>query len=110
MEIFLSSDAFLSEVMQQGVWAVLYVTLFVHTLKESRRQQEVAKVREDVMKKEYQELRHESYERESKLMSFINETTKQYERIATGVERITMDVDDIKDELRLRKERAKSKK
>lgn len=109
MEILMSSEAFLSEIMQQGIWAVLYVTLFVYTLRESKRQQEVAKKREDLMKKEYQELRHESYDRESKLMVFLNETTKQYERIATGVERLTMDVDEIKDELRLRSERRKEK-
>lgn len=106
MEVLMSSEAFISEIMQQGIWAVLYVTLFVYTLRESKRQQEVAKEREDAMKKEYQELRHESHDRESKLMNFLNETTKQFERLATGVERLTLDVDEIKDELRLRSDRA----
>ncbi|WP_167492674.1 MULTISPECIES: hypothetical protein [Lysinibacillus] len=43
--------------------------------------------------------------RESTLTNFINDITKQFERLATGVERLTLDVDDIKDELKLKQER-----
>lgn len=107
MEMIMTSEAFMTEIMQQGIWAVLYVTLFVYTLRESRRQQDVAEKRETLLKREQEEFRREGYARESKLMDFINETTKQYERIATGVERLTMDVDEIKDELKLRSDRAK---
>lgn len=101
----IGGDVLLAEAAKSGLWAILYVSLFVYTLKESRRQQEVAKERENRLREEYQELRHESRDRENKLTSFITDITKQYERLATGVERLTMDVEEIKVELRNRKEK-----
>lgn len=102
-------NVLLAEAAKQGLWAILYVTLFVYTLRESRRQQEIGKEREDRLRNEYHELRNESRERENKLTMFINDITKQYERLATGVERLTLDVDEIKDELKLRREKEKKK-
>lgn len=96
----LGGDVILAEAAKQGLWAILYVTLFVYVLRESKR-------REDRLRDDYNELRNESRERENKLTKFINEITRQYERLATGVERLTIDVDEIKDELKLRKERDK---
>jgi len=90
-------DVLLAEATRQGLWAVLYVSLFVYTLKESKR-------REERLRNDYNELREESRERENKLTAFILEITKQYERLATGVEKLSIDVDDIKEELKLRKE------
>lgn len=102
MEILQSGDL-LKEAAKQGIWAILYVSLFVYTLRESR-------IRENNLREEYKELRQESQKRESILTNFINEITKQFERLATGVERLTMDVDDIKDELKLKKEQSRNKK
>ena len=104
MEIVQSGEL-LREAAKQGIWAILYVSLFVYTLRESRRQQDLAKARENHLREEYQEIRQESLKRESKLTNFINDITKQFERLATGVERLTLDVDDIKDELKLKQER-----
>jgi len=102
LEIF-GSELVISEAVKQGLWAVLYIALFIHTLRESKRQQDIAKEREDRLREEYQELRKENREREAKLTNFINEITKQYERIAKAVEKLTIDVDEIKDELKIRR-------
>lgn len=100
MDIF-GSGTLLAEAAKQGLWAILYVSLFVYTLKESRRQETVAKERENRLRDEYNELRKESRERENMLTAFINDITRQYERIAFAVERLSNDVDDIKDEIKL---------
>lgn len=94
---FLGGDVLLAEAARQGLWAILYVSLFVYTLKESKR-------REERLRNDYMELKEESRDRENKLTTFIVDITKQYERLATGVEKLSVDVDDIKDELKLRKE------
>lgn len=91
------SDVIVAEVAKQGLWAVLYVSLFFYTLRESKR-------REDRLREDYQQLRTENRERENKLTTFLTDITKQYERLATGVERLSVDVDEIKDELKIRKE------
>lgn len=108
MEVILASEPFISEVIQQGIWAIMYVSLFVYTLRESKRQQEVTAKRENDLREEYRVFREEGYQREQNLMSFINETTKQYERIATSVERLSMDVDEIKDELHIKGKKKKT--
>lgn len=102
MDVF-TSQTLLAEAAKQGLWAILYISLFIYTLKESRRQENIAKEREDRLREEYNELRKESRERENMLTTFINDITRQYERLATAVERLSYDVDDIKDELKLRK-------
>lgn len=102
MESLFGGDVLLAEAAKQGLWAILYVTLFVYTLMESRR-------RENRLRSDYESLRGESRDRENKLTSFITDITKQFERLATGVERLTLDVDEIKDELRLRREAQKEK-
>lgn len=79
MEIIENGDL-IKEVVKQGIWAILYVTLYIYTLQETRRQQELATSRENRLREEYQELRLESHERENKLTTFINEISKQYER------------------------------
>jgi hypothetical protein len=96
LEMF-GGDVVLAEAAKQGLWAILYVTLFIYVLTESKR-------RENRLRDDYNELRNESRERENKLTDFIHDISKQFERLARGVERLTLDVDEIKDELRLRKE------
>ncbi|WP_163530907.1 BhlA/UviB family holin-like peptide [Halobacillus ihumii] len=98
------NEVLIAEAAKQGVWALLYVALFAYTLKENRRQQEIAKEREDRLRSEYHEVRRESLERENKLTEFITTISQQFERLATGVEKLTEDVDEIKDELHLRNE------
>ena len=86
-----------AEVAKQGLWAVLYVTLFFYTLRESKR-------REERLRDDYKQLQDENREREHKLTSFLTDITKEFERLATGFERLTIDVDEIKDEIKIRKE------
>lgn len=105
----LGSEVFIAEIARQGVWAILYVATILYTLHEARRQVEIANQREERMREENLQIRNESRERENKLTSFITDITKQFERLATGVERLTMDVDEIKDELKLRKLHRKTK-
>lgn len=99
----LGNDVFVAEIARQGVWAILYVATILYTLHEARRQGQIASQREERMREENIQIRNESRERENKLTTFITEITKQFERLATGVERLTMDVDEIKDELKLRR-------
>lgn len=94
MATIFGGDALLAEAAKQGLWAILYVSLFVYTLYESKR-------REKRLRDDYESLREESRDRENKLTTFITDITNQYERLATGVERLTLDVDEIKDELKL---------
>lgn len=96
MDLF-GGGTLLAEAAKQGLWAILYVTLFIYVLTESKR-------RENRLRDDYNELRNESRERENKLTDFIHDISKQFERLARGVERLTLDVDEIKDELRMRKE------
>lgn len=100
MTTIFGGDVLLAEAAKQGLWAILYVSLFVYTLYESKR-------REKRLRDDYESLREESRDRENKLTTFITDITKQYERLATGVERLSLDVDEIKDELKLRRERIK---
>lgn len=100
----------LTEATKQGLWAILYVTLFIYTLKESRRQQVIAKEREERLRAEYQELRKEGRDRENKLTDFINDISRQFERLANQYERISDDVQDIKVELGNKQDKNKDKK
>ena len=63
---------------KQGVWAVLFISLFYYQLKESRRREQ------------------ESIEREGKVLNFISEITKQFEGLVKQYERLAEDVLDIK--------------
>jgi hypothetical protein len=102
MDLF-GGGTLVAEAAKQGLWAILYVTLFIYVLTESKR-------RENRLRDDYNELRNESRERENKLTDFIHDISKQFERLARGVERLTLDVDEIKDELRLRKETKEEEK
>ena len=64
--------------VQQGLWAVLFVSLFLYQLKEGRRREDVAG------------------ERESKLTTFITEISKQFEILAKQYERMSEDIREIK--------------
>lgn len=64
--------------VQQGLWAVLFVSLFLYQLKEGRRREDIAT------------------ERESKLASFITEISKQFEILAKQYERMSEDIREIK--------------
>jgi hypothetical protein len=102
MDLF-GGGTLVAEAAKQGLWAILYVTLFIYVLTESKR-------RENRLRDDYNELRNESRERENKLTEFIHDISKQFERLARGVERLTLDVDEIKEELRLRKESKEEEK
>ena len=93
----IGSEVLVAEATKQGLWAVLYVSLYVYTLFESKR-------RENQLRDDYIQLRDESRSREDKLTDFITEITKQYERLATGIDRLTFDVDEIKDEIKRKNE------
>ena len=91
------AEVIFAEVAKQGLWAVLYVTLFLYTLRESKR-------REERLRDDYVQLQNDNRDRENKLTSFLTDITKEFERLATGFERLTVDVDEIKDEIKIRKE------
>lgn len=101
LETILANEPIMSEILQHGIWATLYVLLFVYTLRESRRQQDIAKKREEELRQEYRECREEERQREQKLTLFIHESMKQYEQISASVEHLSKDVEGIKTEIRL---------
>jgi hypothetical protein len=68
--------------LQQGLWAVLFVSLYVYQLKDSRRLQDEARVREE------------------KLTGFITDITKQFENLARQFENMSNDISEIKDEIK----------
>ncbi|MFS0841180.1 BhlA/UviB family holin-like peptide [Paenibacillus sp. 1P03SA] len=65
--------------LKDGLWAVLFVSLFLYNLKESKT-------------------------RENKLMNFIDEISKQFEALAKQYERLSEDVRTIKDDIKSRRE------
>ncbi|MCW2278749.1 BhlA/UviB family holin-like peptide [Heliophilum fasciatum] len=75
-------DTLVSEALKQGVWAGLFVSLYVYQLQEGRRQQ------------------NESRGREDKLTAFLSEMSKQFESLARQYERLSDDVQEIKNEIR----------
>jgi dynactin complex subunit len=96
----LGGDVILAEAAKQSLWAVLYVTLFVYVLRESKQ-------REERLRQEYQELRQESRDRENKLTEFINKMSRQFERLATQYEKISEDVKEIRVELANKQDKVK---
>lgn len=62
---------------KQGIWAVLFISLFYYQLIESRRREQ------------------ESIEREGKVLNFISEITKQFEGLVHQYERLAEDVQEI---------------
>lgn len=103
------SGDLMAEAAKQGLWAILYISLFVYTLKESRRQETNATQREQRIQKEFLEFREDCRKRETTLTTFINDITKQYERLAVAVERLSVDVDDIKDEIKIKNAKSEVK-
>lgn len=67
-----------AQVAQQGVWAALFIFLFLYQPKESRRQQEECRSRED------------------KLVNFINDMSKNFETLGKQYEHLSGDVQEIK--------------
>mgnify|MGYP001393655081 CR=1 FL=1 len=65
----------LQAAIEQGVWAVLFVSLLLYLLQDSRK-------------------------REERLMGFLDEITKQFDNLDHKYERISGDVTDIKTEIR----------
>jgi hypothetical protein len=59
---------------KEGIFAVLFVVLFVWVMRDSK-------------------------QREERLMTFIEDISKQYEKLADAHERLTEDVKEIKDKL-----------
>lgn len=68
--------------IEQGLWAVLFVSLYFYQLRQNENQ------------------RKEAREREDKLTSFITDISKQFEGLVRQYERISEDIEDIKQDLR----------
>lgn len=66
---------------QQGLWALLFISLYFYQLRESGRRE------------------NESKDREDKLTSFLIEISKQFEGLVKQYENIAQDVQDIKLEI-----------
>jgi DnaJ-domain-containing protein 1 len=71
-------DAILKGALEQGLWAVLFISLYLWELRENRR-------RED-----------ESRKREDRLMQFIEDISQQFENLNNRYEKLNSDVADIK--------------
>lgn len=65
----------------QGLWAALFIFLFVCQLREGKQAREESRVRED------------------KLNDFISNMSKNFEKLATGYSQLAKDVDYIKVEI-----------
>lgn len=66
---------------KQGIWALLFITLYLYQLRESRRREQ------------------ESNEREKILTNFINNISKQFEGLVRQYETISRDLQEIKVEI-----------
>lgn len=62
----------------QGVWALLFIFMLIHQLKENK------------------QTREDSIERENKLINFLNEMSANYERLTSQYTKLAEDVDYIK--------------
>lgn len=93
------TDILIAEATKQGLWAILYITLYFYTLREGRRQQTISATREDNLRAEASVLRKEGIEREAKLTDFINNMAEQFERLATQYEIMAADVQEIRIDL-----------
>ncbi|HJV45295.1 MAG TPA: BhlA/UviB family holin-like peptide [Bacillota bacterium] len=83
-------DILFSSAAQQGIWAILFVSLYLYQLREARRLQSEAK------------------DRENKLTDFISKISTQYEVLAHQLELLTKryekmgdDISEIKTELQV---------
>lgn len=103
------TDVLLAEATKQGLWAILYITLYLYTLHEGRRQQNISSDREDNLRTETSKLRKECLDREAKLTDFINSMAKQFERLAAQYERIATDVQEIRIDLEHKVDRTELK-
>ena len=64
--------------VEQGIWAILFVSLFFYQLKESKR-------------------------REERLMAFIDDIAQQFKILDSRTNKISCDLDDIKHQLKGRR-------
>lgn len=71
-------EQLLLKAAEQGLWAALFIFLFMYQLKESKRQQD------------------ESRAREEKLTVFIEDMARNFEVLAKQYERLAEDVQEIK--------------
>jgi len=68
-------EGILKAALEQGLWAVLFVSLFFYQLRESKH-------------------------REERLMGFIDKITEQFESLDRRTDKIACDVTDIKQEMK----------
>ncbi|MTV47858.1 hypothetical protein GJ688_02520 [Heliobacillus mobilis] len=75
-------ETLLTKAVEQGIWALLFVSLYLYQLQDSRR------------------LQFDAKERENKLTDFLRDITRQFELLAKQYERLSDDVQEIKSEIR----------
>lgn len=68
--------------LKDGIFAALFVSLYLYQLRESRRLQDDAK------------------NRENRLMGFMDSLSEQFEALARQYEKLSVDVTAIKDEIK----------
>jgi len=66
---------------KQGIWAILFISLYYYQLRENRRRET------------------ESLEREQKILTFISDITKQFEGLVKQYEHLSEDVQEIKESI-----------
>ncbi|KAF6658853.1 BhlA/UviB family holin-like peptide [Paenibacillus polymyxa] len=90
----------ISAALKDGIFAVLFVALFLYQLRESRRIQDDGKDRESRIQDEAaaRELRinTEAREREDRLLKLAEGIAQQFETLAGQYETLRIDVNDIK--------------
>jgi len=75
-------DIIIKEAIQQGLWATLFVSLYLYQLSQARENDKRSQSRED------------------KLTTFITDMSRQFETLTRSYERLSEDVKDIRDKLR----------
>lgn len=78
---------------EKGIWAVLFITLFLYQLRDSRNREAESKL--DAQRRE-----EKCEARENKLTEFLDGMHRQLEGLVRNYDKLEEDVKEIKDDLR----------
>lgn len=96
--------ALINAALKDGIFAVLFVALFLYQLREARRMMDDAKLREERMQTEARDremrIQVEAKGREDRLMSLAEDLTSRFETLAGQYETLALDVHEIKSVVR----------
>ncbi|MCM3784303.1 BhlA/UviB family holin-like peptide [Neobacillus mesonae] len=96
--------ALINAALKDGIFAVLFVALFLYQLREARRMSDEAKAREERIQTEARErevrIQDEAKNREDRLMTLAEDLTARFETLAGQYESLALDVHEIKSVVR----------